>query len=327
MMTVSRALSHNSDKVSKQTRDKILAIAKHRKVEVNHVARSLAAKRVGNVGIVTPFEGFLGSEYFARIIQGVHEVFSQQEWGLSLFDTRAESQDCGELLDRYFRQRRVDGFLIISPTSQDDFVKSLGDIDAPTVLVGELSRDERIASVDVDPALGLLEALLDAYSLGHRRFGFLYGPEDVGAAVRRRLVYEMFVRTHDVECRKEWCVTCNFSRKNAHDAAGKMFSSGDHPTALFCANDLMALGAFVGILGAGHRVPKDVSLYGFDNISEAQDAYLPLTTVSQPIEAIGSRAAQILRSLIEKKDENELGNVMLPSHFVPRLTHGNAPSL
>jgi LacI family transcriptional regulator len=321
-MTVSRVLSGTEGKVADKTRDRVLAEAKRHNIEVNHIARSHYSKRAWAVGLATPFEGLLGSEYFARVARGVREEFDEAKWGLSLFDTRARSVDCGQLLDRYYRQRRVDGFLIIAPTSEDRFVRSLADLAVPLALVGELSSDASVQCVDGDPEPGMREALESLYGLGHRRFGFLRGPVNIGAAERRWNVFRRFVREKQLPIQEEWGMVSDFTRSGGRESFPTIWRGKQKPTALLAANDLMALGICDAARDLGVRIPEELSVIGFDDIKDAAEGCPPLSTVAHPMEDVGRRAAQLLKSSLEASVGGPMKVVLLPTAFIPRASHG-----
>jgi LacI family transcriptional regulator len=321
-MTVSRVLSGTEGKVAEETRERVLAEARRHKLEVNHIARAHYSKRAWAVGLATPFEGLLGSEYFARVVQGVREEFDEGRWGLSLFDTRAKSVACGHLLDRYFRQRRIDGFLIIAPTSEDRFVRSLSELEVPLALVGEWASDESVRCVDADPEPGMCVALESLYGLGHRRVGYLRGPANIGAAERRWQVFCRFCREKAIARCEELVVVSDFTRSGGRRAFEEIWGREPKPTAVLAANDLMALGFCDAARDAGVSIPGELSVVGFDDIQDAAEGCPPLSTVRHPMEGIGRKAGELLKSALGAPVREPVTRVLLSTEFVPRASHG-----
>jgi LacI family transcriptional regulator len=323
-MTVSRVLSGVEGKVAAKTRERVLAEAKRHKIEVNHLARSYYSKRAWAVGVATPFEGLLGSEYFARVVRGISEEFDERKWGMVLFDTRAKSVDCGKVLDRYYRQRRVDGLFIIAPTSEDQFVRSLSDLDVPLALVGELSADLSVRCVDVDPERGMKEALECLYGLGHRRMAFIRGPVNIGSAERRWEAFCRFQNARNLPVAASWGPVSDFTRGGGRRAMLELWEAAEKPTAVFAANDLMALGCCDAARDLGIRIPEDLSLVGFDDTKDSAEASPALSTVTHPMEDVGRTAARLMKSLFEGKAGEPVAAELLPTRFMARASHGKA---
>lgn len=324
-MTISRVLSGADGKVAEKTRQRVLDEARNRKIEVNYLARSFTSKRAGVIGLVTPFQGLLGSEYFARIVIGIERVTTAHDLGIALFDTRAKTADCCLVLDRFYRQRRVDGFLVVAPTLEDDFVKALDNAEAPMVLVGEVSENKSLISVDVDPEPGLNAALNELYALGHRRFGFLRGPTNLRAANRRWNIFSDFLRKTNLDLIPAWCPVADFNRWQAHQKVSDILRSNSWPTAIVAANDLMALGALNAAEEHGVHVPSELSIIGFDAIKDGEEGHLPLSTIEQPMEAVGEAAGRKLIEHINQLPTDTASNIELPSRFIIRDSHAIPP--
>jgi LacI family transcriptional regulator len=143
---------------------------------------------------------------------------------------------------------------------------------------------------------GALEVMEYLIGLGHRRIGFISGAQDVGSAVRRLKGYQDALANAGVELDEELIVPGDFTQKTAHKCARQLLTLSNPPTAIFAVNDQSAIGTFQAAEELGIRIPSDLSVVGFDNISEAK--YLGLTTVDQFLADMGYVAVQMLIKLI-----------------------------
>lgn len=292
-MTVSRVFSGRPG-VGEELRQKILKTGERLNYEVNQQASNFSSNRAGFVGIATPFEGLLGSYYFQRVVEGLNHGLRSAPQDLALFDMLSASFEDGAKLERLWRQRKVDGLVILAPHTTDHFMRPLTDSGVPLVVVGEHPNDETIASIMGNDGMGIRLAVDHLVGLGHRRIAFVGGPSDLSSATRRRESFVETMKGHGLKAGPDQLGKGDYTMHSGRVAGGRLLAQAARPTAIVTANDYMAMGVIQSAQELGLRVPDDLSVTGFDDLPASADYWPPLTTVHQPIFDIGVQAAQLL---------------------------------
>lgn len=296
-MTVSRVLAGHSG-VKQSTRERVLATASKLNYELNTLARSFNSRRSGNIGIATPFDGLLGSSYFKDAVNGFRRVLDDATISLSLFDTNSESFNNADKLGKLYRQRRVDGLLLLAVHTSDRFLDTLGQLRIPVVVVGERVDNPAICSVSCRDRVGIHQSCEHLYNLGHRRIAFIEGPVDFSTASRRKEGFLEFCREKQMEMPGTYFQQGNYNTRGGREAGRIVLRATPRPTAVIAANDAMAYGVIESARELGLRIPQDLSIVGFDNETAAADMFPPLTTVHQPVREMGEQSARILMDAI-----------------------------
>lgn len=301
-MTVSRVLAgHNS--VKPATRERVLAAAKRLNYEMNTLAQGFNSHRSGNIGIATPFDGLLGTGYFKDAVNGFRRVLDDTVISLSLFDTNSESFNNGEKLGKLYRQRRVDGLLLLAVHTTDRFIETLEQLKIPMVVVGERSDIPSVSSVSCRDRHGVYQVCEHLYDLGHRRIAFIEGPENFSTANRRKQGFLEFCQKKQLNIPSFYFQSGNYNVRGGREAGRIILRAKQRPTAIVAANDAMAYGVIESARELNLKIPHDLSIVGFDNETAAQDMFPPLTTVHQPVQEMAELAA---RTLMDAIDENKL---------------------
>ncbi len=290
--TVSNVLNR-PDKVRADTRDRVERVMRDLGFVRNESARQLKAGRSSSIGYIMLDAT---NPFFTDVAVGMEAA--AEEAGLSLFlcnsDQRPERERA--YLAR-LEQQRVQGVLI-TPIRADD--PALGDLQrrgTPVVVVDRTRPAADCCSVSVDDLLGGRMAVQHLLELGHHRIGFVGGPLRIGQ-IRdrregaRRAMVEVGRPADDL-------VDVLTGTPSLEDGIGAVeriagMTAARRPSAVFCANDLLALGLLQGCVGLGIRVPDDLAIVGYDDIIFAAAAAVPLTSVRQPRHDIGRVAAELL---------------------------------
>lgn len=299
-MTVSRVLAGHPS-VKPATRKKILETAKRFKYEPNALAKSFSSNRSGFIGIATPTEALLGGAYFAEMFKGFRlAINDDQGYTFALFDTNSESFNDGTKLAKLYRQKRVDGLLVVALHTHDKFLETLAEHHhVPMVVVGEKPPSPRVCSVSTNDEHGIELLASHLYSMGHRKIAFIEGPNEYGTAIRRKNTYTKFCKSKGLENPAWYCQPGNFSMDSGRAAGLVLLKARPRPTAIIAASDMMAFGAMESARELNLRVPQDVSVAGFDDLPSAAVRYPSLTTVHQPVLEIGQRGAKILQHSLD----------------------------
>jgi DNA-binding LacI/PurR family transcriptional regulator len=308
-MTVSRVLNQ-PDTVRPETRDRVrLAIAQlgYRR---NSAARSLVTRRSQTLGVVCFDTTLYGP---ASTLNGIEHAAEDAGYAVSVVSLRRSTPEAAAQAVQRLVDQSVDGLVLIVPQTSGavSFFRAVP-TDLPVVAVE--SALPQITSVAVDQLLGarlLTEHLL---SLGHETVHHVRGPSDWSEANGRVEgwlgVLEEQGRTVPKALPGDW------SAKSGY-LAGQKLARTARLTAVFAANDSMALGVLRAFHEAGVRVPEDVSVVGFDDIPEAAYMTPPLTTVMQPFREVGRRSIETLLAEIEGSGEAG-GSTVIPPELVVR---------
>ena len=157
-----------------------------------------------------------------------------------------------------------------------------------------------LPSVHIDNVTAAKDATNYLISQGHEKIGMVYGQENSLLTKDRELGYRAAMKQAGLSIRDGWVTEGQLAINGARQATRKLLNHADRPTAIFCANDEMAIGCLHEIKAAGLRVPEDISVMGFDDIRYAEVSDPPLTTISQPAEEIGERVMYRLCKRIEE---------------------------
>ncbi len=278
-------------RVADATRDRILRAAEELGYRPNVIARALVQARSYSLGIIIPD---LYNPFFAEIVTGVERVASEEGYAVLLCNAHeVPAEQHVEML----RSRQIDGIIIDAVGAASLDAMALADLNA--VLIDEPSADNLSVMSDA-LAAGTLAAghLLE---LGHRRVGLIGPASDLWAFRMRERGFMQTLRAADVRVESAHLRRTPPTVEGGRAAMGAILavSPADRPTAVFCTNDLMALGALKACMEGGVAVPRDMSICGCDDIETTRLVTPELTTVHVRAREMGARAARMLIRLVE----------------------------
>ncbi|MGA7342100.1 MAG: LacI family DNA-binding transcriptional regulator [Terracidiphilus sp.] len=328
--TVSLVLNNSpsAKSIPQETRNRVTEAAKRLNYRPNYFARSLRQSRSMSVGVLAPD---LSEGYFTRVMSGVVEELTAAHY----FYFTACHDWKRELIEKYPRmlvERAVDGFLLLNTASEHMAVP------VPVVAISAHSGAENVTNIILDHHLAVQQALSHLHGLGHRRIAILRGPRAIPDAEFRWESCQQVA--HEIDLKLDPSLVIRI------DAAGWSMKTGHHPmapeigykpmrallektrdfTAVFCFNDIAAIGAIRALKDTGLRVPEDISVVGFDDILSAAYSTPSLTTVRQPLMEMGKRGAQILLERIADRDKEYPAEVVMSPELVIRESTGPARS-
>lgn len=294
--TVSRALNGRDD-VSEETRRVVEEVA--RGLGYGRPRSAVAQRQpTGLVGITMPYTH---TAYFSAILSGAVEALYDREMRAVLCPTRHEHDREVSLLDR-LTHGETDGSLLVLPAESADELRLLTERGVKFVVVDPLhDLDEGIPVVSSANASGANQATQHLLRLGHRRIGVITGPPDGVASQRRLQGYYAALAGAGYMPDPNLVVATDFRGSEGLEAADRLLSLADPPTAIFAFNDALAVAASQVARSRGLRLPADLSVVGFDDTIEAETAYPALTTVRQPLAEMGRMAVSLLMRLLNEE--------------------------
>lgn len=313
--TVSRALN-DSPLIRESTKERIKRLAEELGYERNELARSLVKGRTRALGLLVPD---ITNPFFAEITKGVEDAARSRGYGVILCNTGDDPQRelaYGLLL----RRKRVDGQIITSVALEDPFLPQLSRTKTPFVLVSRTSTTVDSPYVIVDDRKGAELAAEHLLQLGHRRIACISGPKDVEPGKVRAEAFKRYLASHGVSVPDPWVRHTDFTWEGGERVATEILGRRRRPTAIFAANDLIALGVLVAAHKLGISVPKELSVVGFDDIAYASLPLIELTTVAQPAYEMGHMAAEWLMDVLEGKRRRKLRKRVRPKLIVRKTT-------
>jgi LacI family transcriptional regulator len=295
--TVSRVVNGRED-VSPETRELVQRVVRERGYTANRNARGLSAGKTGLIGATVPM---LHHAYFSYILAGAAEGLYEQDMRLVLSPTMHEHHREVSLLERLMHGT-TDGAVIILPEESSDELELLLNHGYRFVVIDPLlPLNERIPAVSAAHAAGADQAMKHLLSLGHRRIAAITGPRGWKATDDRRRGYYAALAAAGIMPDPELEVESNFEISGGAVAAEQLLDLSEPPTAIFCFNDNMAIGAMQTTRARGVRIPEDLSIVGFDDLEEAEIVTPALTTVRQPLAEMGRIAVSLLMRLLDNQ--------------------------
>jgi DNA-binding LacI/PurR family transcriptional regulator len=313
--TVSRVVN-GSPKVSPAAREAVQRAIDELGYVPNRAARTLVTRRTDTVALFVSEseERVFGEPYFAGIIRGISGGLAGT--GLQLLLAIAQSADDHARFERYLTGRHVDGVLLISLHGGDPLPRHLEDSGVPAVLGGAPVGVDPVSCVDADNRGGARKAVEHLIGLGRRRIATITGPQDMRVGVDRLGGYRDALAAAGLP---EMVSAGDFSEESGERGMRDLLAREPGLDAVFTASDPMAVGAMRVLKENGLRIPGDVALVGFDDSATARHTDPPLTSVHQPLEAMGREMARLLVARI-RGEPIESSMVILDTHLVTRAS-------
>ncbi len=291
--TVSRVLN-NKDDIAPETYERVKAVIAEMGYTSSLAARSMRSLRKNVLGLIIPDAG---EPFPIEVMKGVNSAIAALDYDLIIYT-------CGDGRKHFTADREkkfvsllnnsiTDGVIVVTPEATHF------NTNAPVVAVDPHYEINEYPSVISTNWEGAMEAMAYLIKLGHRRIGYISGRYDLQSAISRLRGYQDSLLQAGIPVDLTLIAQGDFTADSGLRCARQLLQMADAPTAIFAANDQMALGVYQAATEAGLSIPKDLSVVGFDNIPEASQSEPGLTTIHQPIQEMGKIAVLMLLKLIE----------------------------
>ncbi|SHE82142.1 transcriptional regulator, LacI family [Caldanaerobius fijiensis DSM 17918] len=317
--TVSRVLN-NSKPVSPEIRQKVLEAIKETGYRPNLLARGLVLRKTNIIGIIVPD---ISNSYYSELVKGTEEISNMYNYSILLCNTYGELKKEMEYLNLLL-EKQVDGIIFMTTNLTDDHINWFKENEVKAVFVNRRAEGLDIPYVSIDNYNAAYDATNYLIKLGHKKIAYVGGPlSDEVLGKERFEGYKQAIYDAGIDFKQELVRVSKIGIRNGYEAMADILDVYNDITAVFAANDIMAIGAVNCILDRGYKIPDDISVVGFDDIPLASIIRPALTTIRQPIYDIGAVAA---RMLIKKLNGEKLEEkaVNLPYQLIERDTSAKA---
>lgn len=288
--TVSRVLNGKVD-VASETKDRIHSVIDDLGYTTNLAARSMRSQKKNLVGLIMPDIAY---PFAIEVMKGVNRAIAESEFDLLVYTTgdvrKSGSASHEQKYVSLLTNSISDGVIIVAPVAGEF------NIDAPIVSIDPLASNPNYPAVHATNYQGALDAMEYLIGLGHTRIGYVGGRAELESASRRLKGYREALEKAGIRIDESLIASGDYTTETGISGARQLLALEKPPTAIFSSNDQMAMGVYQVAQEMGIRIPDDLSVIGFDNITESK--YMDLTTVDQFISEMGYVATQILIKLI-----------------------------
>jgi len=304
--TVSRVLNGH-EQVSPEARERVERAA----AELGY--EPPLRRKPASLGAIAAVMPNLNSYFFTEILRGAEQIAYERGFALALYTTDGRSKQ--EIQNRMGRLSDLAGVVLVTAGPHHFGTESLR---RPVVVVDYGSEGSTFPHVTVDNLRAGYAATRFLIEAGHKAIGIITGPLSMQSAQDRLRGFRLALDEAGVNFPTHWMWESDFTEAGGYAAVRSMFASGKGvPTALFCCNDLMAIGALRALRERGVAVPQDMAIMGFDNQPVSAAAFPALTTVAQPMFELGETALRVLLRLVGG-EELETNRIVLDTQLVKR---------
>lgn len=308
--TVSRVMN-GVPGVKEDTKQRIMEIVKALDYKPSSFAQGLATKRTKMLGLILPERGM--DQFHLNLVGSVANTVCFYGYRLMISSVK---DDWGYQL---VKQNVIDGLLIFDiKVHHDERIRILKELNFPFVTIGgPPDGEENVAFVDIDNEKAAFEATSYLIQLGHRKIVFLGGPKDLQVGFLRLRGYYNALNNAGIISERSLIIHGDYTEKSGYLEMNKVLDAGTEFSAIFTVSDAMAIGALKALRERGIKVPRDISMIGFDNIPMAKYVEPPLTTVKFLTDELGKQAANLLIQIIEG-NKPECYQCIFPTELILR---------
>lgn len=299
--TVSRVMNKNAN-VSKEKEEAVLAAIEELDYIPNGLARGLVTKNTNSVGILI---ADISNMYYSSLVKSIEKNLNKKGYYTIIGNTEWSAEREKDYL-RYLIQKQVDGFILASTALDDETVDRFSRKEIPIIVLDREINSKRIDKIRINDYEGAYSATEHLVECNYDYFIHVKGPEKAATAIDRCEAFQKCLKDNRISEGKYEVLDGHFMEDKAREHIAKFFSRFQlkgRRVGVFAANDATAFGILKEVKNRGLKIPEQVGVVGFDDVSFASYTDPPLTTVNRPIKEIGEITANTLIERIEKNDE------------------------
>ena len=310
--TVSRSLN-DSPLISKETKERVKKIAAKYNYRPNVNARSLVLSKSYNIGLFfSTIKTGTTASFFMNTVRGVNYIVKSE------YNLAVEAVDDFEEFQQ-INSRNFDGIMVMSQSPNDDeFIAHVLKEGIPLVVLNREVEDQKVTTILSDDLQGAYNITKHILEQGHRDVAIIEGKPDFKTTYKRKQGFLNALEDAGIEFNESYAIPGNYDLQSGYDAMEHILSMKNRPTAVFCSNDEMALGAMKAIKQREIAMPEEISIAGFDDIGFTAFLTPALTTVLRPVEEMSREGAQILLNKMDDADIEDPGIIHLDTQLIVR---------
>lgn len=311
--TVSKIINGKADDISKSTIERVQSVIDELNYKPNRLARSMILKKTKTVGLIIPD---VQNPFFTKMVRGAEDAANEREYNIFFCNT---DDDIGKEISymNMLIEKSVDGIVLVGAAHRDKIKEKEMELKLPIVTVDRDVNFENIdATVSVDNFIGAYEAVKHLIGLGHKEIVYISGSLGIKPTKDRMSGYVKALEDSGFKLDDNNIYHGDYTSEFGEEIVNKIVGL-ENKTAIFCGNDMIALGVLKSLKRKGIRVPEDISIVGYDDIDLVSLISPELTTISQPSYELGKKSMNVLIDIIEKENEY-LEDTILETNLIIR---------
>jgi LacI family transcriptional regulator len=316
-ITVSRVVN-DSGYVSKETRARVEAAVKELGYVPNMLGPSLRFKQTMTLAMVVTD---IGNPFWTTVTRGVEDVAQANGYSTILCNTDESEEKQDQYLHMLLR-RRIDGILLVPASSSPDPIRLIQKQGIPVVVLDRSVPNVDVDIVRADSEAGAYQLAKHLISFGHRHITILAGPQGVSTSVDRVNGFCRALSDTGLDPCNTQVLWGNYTEESGYEMAREALAATPKPTALFAANNFVAIGALRALREADHRIPEDIAMVAFDDIPLTYTVEPFLTVATQPAREMGKQAVRLLLARIKGDTGRQSQQIILPTGMIIRSSSG-----
>lgn len=316
--TVSRALNDNP-RISKSTKDKIKSLALKLGYQPNTIASNLRTQKTHTIGIVVPL---INRHFFSTFISGVEDVAFEAGYNVIISQSKDLLQKEKQIVNSMF-SNRVDGLItsLSMQTSNFEHFQMFADKNIPLIFFDRIAPQLDANKIIVDDFACGFKATQHLIDQGYRRIAHLAGPTVLNTYHDRMEGYKSALKKNQMPIKNELIICNRLTRMDGQQAIKQLLDLKNPPDAVFCGNDTSALSMIVYLKSQGIRIPEDFGIVGFSNEPFSEVVTPSISTLKQPAQEMGQKAAELIINEIENKElPRTYQTITMPTELIIRAS-------
>lgn len=312
-ITVSRVINR-SGYVSEETRKRVEAAVDQLGYVQNSVARSLRSSRTNTIALIV---SDITNPFFTSLARGVEDTASDAGYNVFFCNTDELIEE-EEKYTQVLLQKQVDGFLLVPAHSSPHSIRLIQKHKIPLVIIDRWVPEVAVDSVRCDSEGGSYQLIRLLLSLGHRNIAMISGPKDVSTSIDRVNGYRKALEEAGLPFNETYLQYGEFIQSSGYELTKRVLALDPRPSAIFGANNFIAIGILKALNDSGINVPDDISVVGFDDLPERLVVSPFLTVASQPSYEMGCQATRLLLDRLTQIPQDEQRQIILPTDVIVR---------
>lgn len=288
--TVSRVIN-NKDRISPETREKVLKALKELQYRPNEAARNLKSRSATAIGVIVPD---ISNSFYSTVIKGIEGVARENGFSIILCNSDEDAERQEEYTELLL-QKQIAGLIIATVGSNIDFFKKYSEQGIPVNFIDNLPKSkENFDFVAIDNIKASYELTNHLIKLGHKEIAIITGSLEETTAAERLEGWKKALSENSIAVRKEWIGVGSFKQESGYKVMKSFLKQANKPTAVLAANNFLAYGAIRALYDNGIRIPEDMAVVCFDAADPTGLIRPQITSIIQPAEEIGRIAVDII---------------------------------